>query len=548
MRDEVTGAEGWTGSSADLNEVLRSAGDGVTVQGPDGALVYANDAAAHQMGFESAAELTSAPISEIVDRYQLIGEDGRVLTFDDLPGRRALQGEPEAEVVVGFRVDGRPEVRWSLVQATPVRKDGAVRFVVNVFHDITELKRTEAQLRALAEIGAVLTASDDYAAALQSLAEAAVPTLADWCVVDVFEADGVRRMAVAHPDAQKRALAEELESRYPPNPERGPVADAMRTRQPQLVPEIKDEMLSSAAVDEEHASLLRSLGLGSAAILPLIARGQALGALSLVRSRGGAPYSSQELPFLEELARRAALALDNARLLREAQDSLRLRDDFLAMASHDMRTPLGAILGNLELAQRKLARMEIPAESGLARNLANAVRTTGSLARLVDELMDVTMIHSGQPLPLRLEDIDLVRMAHEVAGEHQRQTAAHRIRVEADGEVRGIWDESRMQRVLNNLVDNAVKYSPDGGEVTIRVSGDGREATVSVQDQGIGIPAGELEVVFSPYQRASNTTGLRGLGLGLAGARDLLRQVGGDLTVESEEGGGSTFTMCLPVS
>ncbi|HEX5040928.1 MAG TPA: ATP-binding protein [Candidatus Limnocylindria bacterium] len=544
----MTDADGWTGSSSDLHEVLRSAGDGVTVQAPDGALVYANDAAARQMGFSSPAELTAAPIAEILGRYELIGKDGRVLTLDDLPGRRALQGEPEDEVVVGFRIDGRPEIRWSLVQATPVLKDGVVRFVVNVFHDITDLKRTEGQLRALAETGAVLTASDDYAAALQSLAEASVPILADWCVVDVFEVDGVRRVAVAHPDAEKRALAEELESRYPPDPERGPVADAMRTRQAQLVPEIKDEMLSRAAVDDEHASLLRSLGLGSAAILPLIARGQVLGALSLVRSRAGAPYSAEELPFLEELARRAALALDNARLLRDAQDSIRLRDDFLAMASHDMRTPLGAILGNLELAQRKLARMEIPAESGLGRNLANAVRTTGSLARLVDELMDVTMLHSGQPLPLRLEDIDLTSMAHEVAGEHQRQTAAHRIRVEADGEVRGIWDQSRIQRVLNNLVENAVKYSPDGGEVTIRVCGDGTEATVSVEDHGIGIPAGELELVFSPYQRASNTTGLRGLGLGLAGARDLLRQVGGDLTVESEEGGGSTFTMRLPVS
>jgi signal transduction histidine kinase len=180
--------------------------------------------------------------------------------------------------------------------------------------------------------------------------------------------------------------------------------------------------------------------------------------------------------------------------------------------------------------------------------VANAVRTTGGLARLVDDLMDVTMLRAGQPLPVRLEEIDLVRMAHDLAGEHQRQTASHRIRVEGDGEVRGAWDQSRIQRVLNNLVENAVKYSPDGGEVTIRAVRDGDQARVSVQDRGIGIPAGELEVVFSPYQRASNTTGLRGMGLGLAGARDVLRQLGGDLTVESEEGKGSTFTVRLPLT
>jgi PAS domain S-box-containing protein len=542
----VTEVEGWTGSPSDLHEILRSAGDGITVQGPDGALVYANDAAALQVGFPSATELLAAPIEQVVARYELIDEDLRPIAFEALPGRRALAGEPEAEMVVGFRTDQRPEVRWALVQATPVIREGVVRFVVNIFHDVTDLKRTEAQLRALAETGAVLAATEDYETALQALADLAVPRLADWCVVDLVEADGVRRVAVAHPDPEKRALAEHLESRYPPDLERGAVAEAMRTRRPQLLSQITDEMIAASSRDERHADLLRALGLGSAAVLPLVARDQTLGAISLVRSRTSAGYRPESLPFLEELARRAAIALDNSRLLRDAQDSVRLRDDFLAMASHDMRTPLGAILGNLELAQRKLTRMEIPADSGVARNIANAVRTTGNLARLVDELMDVTMLRGGQPLPLRLEAVDLVAMAQEVAGEHQRQTALHRVRVEADEEVRGVWDRTRIERVLNNLVENAVKYSPEGGEITVRVLRDGDQALVSVRDHGIGVPADELEQVFSPFHRGSNATGLRGIGLGLAGSRDVMRQLGGDLVVESAEGEGSTFTMCLP--
>jgi len=545
----MTSREGWAGSSSDLLEVLQSAGDGITVQDPDGALVYANDAAARQVGFATAEEFLAAPIADVMARYELIGEDAVPLPLDALPGRRALAGEPETEVVVGFRTDQRPEVRWSLVQATPVlRDDGAVRFVINVFRDITELKRTEARLRALAEAGAVLAASQDYAAALQSLADLVVPSLADWCVVDLVEADGVRRVAVTHPDPQKQAVAEDLQARYPPDPERGAVAEALRSRLPQLVSEITDEMLARTAQDEQHVELLRALGLGSAAVLPLVAREQVLGALSLARTRASPPYRPEDVPFLEELARRAALALDNSRLLRDAQDSVRLRDDFLAMASHDMRTPLGAILGNLELAQRKLTRMEIPAEAGIARNLANAVRTTGNLARLVDELMDVTMLRSGQPLSTSLEEVDLVRMARDVAGEHQSQTASHRIRVEGDDELRGVWDRTRIERVLNNLVDNAVKYSPDGGEITIRVVRGEGEALISVQDHGIGIPADELEVVFSAYRRASNAKGMRGIGLGLAGARDVLRQMDGDLTVESAEGEGSTFTVCLRVT
>ena len=192
----MTSREGWAGSSSDLHEVLQSAGDGITVQGPDGALVYANDAAARQVGFATAEEFLAAPIADVMARYEAIGEDAVPLPLDALPGRRVLAGEPETEVVVGFRTDQRPEVRWSLVQATPVlRDDGAVRFVINVFRDITELKRTEARLRALA------TAGVDPACCLRVVG-VLVPlfgrgthdaTLSSWSRTDVSSVFGVRR-------------------------------------------------------------------------------------------------------------------------------------------------------------------------------------------------------------------------------------------------------------------------------------------------------------------------------------------------------------------
>jgi PAS domain S-box-containing protein len=538
----------WTGGSADLREVLQSAADAITVQGADGRLVYANDAAARQVGFSTAAEFLAAPIADVLARYELVDESGAPFPLDQLPGRRALQRQPGAEVVVGFRVDGLPETRWSLVQATPVIRDGAVAFVINVFHDISELKRTEARLRMLADAGAILAASADYQAALQDLAEMVVPTVADWCVVDILEASGVRRVAVAHPDPAMRARAEEVQDRYPPDPTRpGGVADVMRTREPQIVPEITDEMLASAARDQDHLELLRGLGLRSAAILPLLARDQVLGAITLARTARSAPYQPEDRPFLEDLARRAAVALDNSRLLHDAQEAVRLRDDFLAMASHDMRTPLGAILGNLQLAQRKLGRAAGEPDEALIRNIENAVRTTGKLARLVDELMDLTLLRAGQDLQLALEEVDIVALAGEVAAEHMRRSDQHVMRLEGEATLRGVWDRSRVERVLDNLVGNAVKYSPDGGAVVIDVRrGDGT-AVIRVSDDGIGIPAGELSDVFRAYHRATNTTGMRGIGLGLAGAREVVRQLGGDLTAASVEGQGSTFTLRLPL-
>ena len=540
---------GWTASAADLQEALRFAADPITIQAADGRLVYANEAAARQMGFGSAQELISAPIDTIMRRYELLDETGAPLPIESLPGRRALRGEAEPTALVGFRSAGQDETRWSLVQATPVVRDGEIRFVVNAFQDITGLKRTEDRLRLLADVGAVLGSAADYQTTLQALAETVVPAAADWCVIDIVEGGGLYRVAVAHPDPAMRSVAEELERRYPPDVERpGGVAQVVRTGEAVIVEEITHQVLRAASRDDRHLELLQRLGLRSAAILPLKARGQVLGAMTLAGSRSGHRYRSEDQPFLEELAGRAAHAIDNARLLHEANEAIRLRDDFLAMASHDMRTPLQAILGNVQLARRRLARDpgSAAASAELARNLENAERTTGKLTRLVAELMDVSMLRSGQGLPLEPRVFDLASIASQIAEDHQARTERHRISVSGEESVVGEWDQGRVERVLDNLVDNAVKYSPTGGDVVIEVASEDAHATVSVTDNGIGIPASELGRIFEPYRRGSNASMLRGIGLGLAGCRAVLEQLGGELTVESTEGLGSTFRVRLP--
>ena len=540
---------GWTASAADLQEALRFAADPITIQAADGRLVYANEAAARQMGFDSPDELIRAPIGTIMERYELLDESGAPLPLESLPGRRALRGEPEPTALVGFRLGGERDTRWSLVQATPVIRDGEVRFVVNAFQDVTGLKRTEERLRLLADVGAVLGSAADYQTTLQALAETVVPAAADWCVIDILEGGGLYRVAVAHPDPAMRAVAEELERGYPPDATRpGGVGQVLRTGEALIIEEITEQILAAASRGDRHLALLRQLGLRSAAILPLRARGQVLGAMTLAGSDSGHRYRSEDQPFLEELAGRAAYAIDNARLLHEANEAIRLRDDFLAMASHDMRTPLQAILGNIQLARRRLARAaeDEKATTELARNLANAERTTDKLTRLVAELMDVSMLRSGQNLPLEPRVFDLAALAAQVAEDHQSRAERHRIRVTGEESLVGEWDQGRVERVLDNLVDNAVKYSPGGGDVVVEVASEDAHASVSVTDHGIGIPASELGGIFEPYRRGSNASMLRGIGLGLAGCRAVLEQLGGELTVESSEGVGSTFRVRLP--
>ncbi len=527
----------------ELREILRHVGDAITVQTPAGGLLFANEAAAQLLGFESPADLVRAPLAELIGRFELLDADGQPLPLSELPGRRAVAGEASVESLVRFRRRGSALDHWSLVRATRVERDGALQYVINAFQDVSDLKRRENELRLLAEAGEVLGASTDYQQTLTELAQLVVPRLADWCVVDIFEAGGLRRVAIAHTDPEKIALAEELQRRYPPDADTGAMR-VVTTGEPMLVTEVTEEMLARGARDPEHLDMLRALGLQSALVVPLAARGAFLGAMTLIRSAAQVPYSAADVPFITELARRAGIAVDNARLLHEATESVRLRDDFLATASHDMRTPLATILGYLQIAQRHVRA--IPDPGRLPDFLERAERTAVRLARLVAELMDVSLIRAGQSLPLALEEVNLTDLIAGSLQEHRAISDSHTLVEAGDAEVVIVSDPSRIHRILDNLVGNALKYSEHGTTVVVGARADGADAVLWVTDHGVGIPAAELPRVFERFQRASTSVGAPGVGLGLAGSRTVARQLGGDLTAESVVGEGSTFVLRIP--
>lgn len=533
----------------ELDLVLMHAADAVTVQAPDGSLVYANQSAARTLGFESPEVLLGTPLREVMSRYELLDEDGDPLPIEALPSRRALLGESGDPSVIRFREVNTGDDHWSLVQAIPILEDsGAVRMVINTFQDITQLKRSEQRLRLLADAGAVLGASVDYQETLQELADLLVRTIADWCVVDIVETGSVAtRIAVSHVDPAKRHLAEEIQRRYPPDPgDPNGIHEVIRTGIPVLVPDVSEEALRAAARDEEHFQLLQSAGIQSAVIVPLRARGEVLGTMTLIGSSVRHRLTQADLPLVEELAGRAATAIDNARLLHEAQQAITLRDDFLAMASHDMRTPLAVILANLQLARRRLTGEETEREE-IAKHLDTAERTTQKLTGLVGELMDISILRTGQPLPLTLEPADLGLVTQGVAAEYQRLSGNHEITTEIAPGVTGTWDAMRVERVLRNLLDNALKYSPGGGVIHITVRPEGESAIVEISDHGVGIPDDEVPHLFEKFHRGSNTRDLRGTGLGLAGSLAIVQQLGGTIEASSRLGEGSTFRLRLPL-
>src|SRR5215204_2044286 len=306
---------------------LDHVGDGVTVQDASGQLVYANVAAARALGFASPAELLAAPITEIVGQFALLDEEGQPFPVENLPGRRALQGEPESAVTLRFRSHETGEERWSIVRSSPVTDAaGNVLYAVNVWQDATAQKRAEAAQRFLAEAGEALAASLDVEATLANIAWLAVPRLADWCVVHLVKDDSsVSQLAVAHVDPERITWAQQLQEQYPadPNTDQG-VVRAVRTGRPELVPEVTDEMLVTVARDPEHLAMLRRVGLTSAMVVPMIARERSVGAISFAAAESGHRYGERDLELTQELAHRAALAVDNAHLY-DAERAARLQ-------------------------------------------------------------------------------------------------------------------------------------------------------------------------------------------------------------------------------
>ena len=309
-------------SRNEIKVILEGVSEGVTVQDITGKLIFANQAAAEFMGYPSPEAVVAAPMAELQKRFQMLSEDGSPLPLEKLPGRQVLQGVPRASARIRLRTEDTGEERWSVVDATPVLDlDGNVIQAVNIFRDISDLILSEQSQRFLAQAGEILASSIDYQTTLVNIAQLAVTNLADWCsVVLLDESQQAFQLTVAHRDPAKLAMAEALQQRYPPDftADHG-VGRVLRTGKPEFIPVINDELLVQAARDEEHLRAIREIGMRSVIIVPLRVRDRVLGAISLVWADSGRRYTERDVMLTNELARRAAMSVENARLYQETQ-------------------------------------------------------------------------------------------------------------------------------------------------------------------------------------------------------------------------------------
>jgi PAS domain S-box-containing protein len=540
-----------------LRLVFQGIAEGILVQDREGRVVLANDTAASMCGFASAAEMIAAPMADVICRFDIFDEAGAPFPLDQLPGRRALQGEERPEAVMRFRPRSNQAERWSVSKATPLRDgQGAIMGAVSIFEDMTDRRRIMERLRFLSDAGDLLASSLDYEETLAAVAGLTVPRIADWCTVDVMDERGrLRRLAVAHVDPAKAAWAKELEERYPTDRQAASgVGAVLRTGQAELRADITDEMMQAAARDPEHLRILRELGLRSYVSAPLLARDRVIGAVSLLTTdESGRRYDEQDLTMAELLGRRAGLAVENARLYNQTQAALsqateisRLKDEFLATLSHELRTPLNAIVGWAHILKGNTTDPDL-----LSKGLETIDRNAAVQSRLIGDILDVSRIITGK-VRLNVRPVHPYTAIEQAVDTVRPAAAAKNIRVEtildpSAGPISG--DEERMQQILWNLLSNAVKFTPKGGRVQVRLEAVNSHVAITVEDNGPGIADNFLPYVFQRFRQAdsSSTRAHGGLGLGLAIVRHLVELHGGRVRAENRpEGSGAVFTVELP--
>jgi signal transduction histidine kinase len=426
-----------------------------------------------------------------------------------------------------------------------------------------ERNRAEQRLQLLADAGSVLTTSLDADKTLQQITQLMVPALGDWGLIYLVADDGSINLAAAtHSDPGHREITKALYTRYALDPAAAHgVANVLRTGRPEVVTQITDEMLELAARDNEHLRLLKLIGFHDVMIVPLNARGRTLGALVLVSADAQTSYDAEDLALAEDLAQRAALAAANAQLYTaergarqeaeaartEAEVALGARDKFLSIAAHELRTPLTALLGQAQLLERRITKYPEITERDL-RSLSVVVNQAQRLDQLITTLFDLNRLQTGQ-ITLRCAPCDLGELVARLVEELKPTLNNHHFELDLPQEAVVIpCDELRLEQILQNLVQNAIKYSPDGGPIGIRIALDATIALLEVRDSGIGIPEESLPHLFEPYFRAANAerSVMQGLGVGLGIVKELVQLHGGTVSVRSAEGQGSTFTVRLP--
>jgi PAS domain S-box-containing protein len=461
--------------------------------------------------------------------------------------RDAVEREQPYDVEYRLRHrDGRHH--WYRSRAVPIREDRRIVEWVGVFDDIHETHRKRERHAAVDDALAVLGVSLDYEWNLAAVTRVIVPTLADYCSVDLVDASGaIRRVSSTHVDPRKEELLRSLWSRFPYHADDPGAPVAIRTGEVQLTPRIDPEEIVRFVRSADQAVLMEQLAPRSFLCVPMRSRGQVFGALSLVYAESERTYGAAEVAAVEQIALRAATAIENARLYADAQAANRAKGDFLATMSHELRTPLNAIAGYAELLSMGVRG---PVTEDQRRDLGRIRQNQQHLLEIITDILNFSRIDAGHTrYSLHSMDVDEVLSRMEAVIEPQANVRSIRYEYLPTAEPTTVFaDREKLEQVLINLLGNAVKFTPSGGRISLFADADPKHVRIHVRDTGVGIASELLASIFEPFVQLQPafTRTAEGTGLGLAISRELARGMGGELRAMSEVGRGSVFTIELP--
>jgi PAS domain S-box-containing protein len=544
MREEAARTEAEQ-RRAFLEAVVHHMPGGVILaEAPDGRIVMHNAQAERILGH------SLRPGTSVRDfgGYGMLRPDGSPAPPEAYPLARALlRGETVADEEVRYR---RGDGTTALLRcsASPVRgPDGEIVAAVVAFTDATEELRTQRADAFLSEVGEVLASSLESRDILQQVARLAAGTLADYCMVHVQDGDAVRTVGIAHADPTREELVRGLLRRFPVQPSHHdhPVLQVLRMGAPELVADVDDAALDRLCTGADHREMVQALGLKSALAVPIRSHAGVLGVLALARTAGDA-YDAHDLRVAEALARRAALAVENARLYEQARQAVRARDEVVAVVSHDLRNPINAVL----LASTVLSDVGDPErlDPRDRKQIEIIRRAAEQMTSLTRDLLEVSALESGTVTvaPRACAPATLLSAAEMFVPEAEEKGLALRTTVPEELP-RVSADYGRVLQVMGNLVGNAVKFTPPGGEVEVGAARAAEYVRFWVRDTGPGIEREHLPRLFDRFWQARRS-GYGGAGLGLAIVRGIVEAHGGQVWAESEPGAGSTFHFTLRIA
>jgi PAS domain S-box-containing protein len=548
LLDALRPANGGAPRSPALTEnqfynIINIASDAIITTSEDLSIVNFNTGAEEIFGY-TAEEITGQHLNTLIPPRFRSGHNEHVRNFarSGVPARRM----GERRQIWGLRKNG--EEFPCEASISQLRIEGECLFTV-VLRDISDRKRREVTHTLLAQAGEMLAGSLDIDTTLKSVARMIVPEVADWCVVFVVDGNGqLVREAIAHRDAEtEKALHETVLLQPVTNPHH-PVLQVMARGEAVIIPTMTEEVFVGMAENDDHARILHQTGARSAIVVPMIARNETRGAIALFSTRERRDFDADDLALAEELARRAALALDNARLYRKARAAIEARDDVLAVVSHDLGNPLSAIRIGTTLLLSTLTEEE--RETGGWKHIVGIRNSAEQMERLIKDLLEVKRIEAGQ-LSVERDKVSVEPLVSEaielLSGIAEGKDI--KLRSAVPGGVSAIYaDRERILQTFSNLVGNAMKFTPAGGEVRIEAEAHEGHVVFSVVDNGPGIAPADLPHVFDRYWQAkARRRGRQGIGLGLVIVKGIVEAHGGKVWVESELGTGSRFSFSVPV-